>query len=55
MCGAVCKIHRNNDGGFISAQVVSVYFRGLALDGAVSIISGLVIVGDVGDGCPVCL
>ena len=32
--------------------MVLVYFRGLALDGAVSIISGPFNVGDVGDGCP---
>ena len=34
--------------------MVLVYFRGPALDGAVSIISGPFIAGDVSDGCPVC-
>ena len=48
------RIHRNNEGEFIYAQMVLVYFCGPALDGAVSIISGPFIAGDVGDGCPVC-
>ena len=48
------RIHRNNDQGFISAQVVLVYFCGLALNSAVSIICGPFIVGDVCDDCPVC-